>query len=306
LDDLHLPCEESKGASDSHSIAVVQPSPGEPFTGSTLTKAAPRIDLSAEYEAREQGKDTINLVIVGHVDAGKSTLMGHLLYLLGQVPARVLRKYEQESAKMGKASFHFAWVMDATEEERSRGVTIDIATSTFQTANKHFTILDAPGHRDFIPNMISGTAQADVAILVVDSTTGGFEAGFQDNGQTKEHAILVRSLGVQQLVVAVNKLDSVGWSEARYQEIRAQLNPFLTQVGFKSENITYVPCSGLQGTNLTQCPTPQTAASLTAWYPRNGPCLIDAIDQFKAPPRALEDAFRLAVADFFKGSLIGG
>ncbi|KAK5982245.1 Elongation factor Tu [Trichostrongylus colubriformis] len=221
---------------------------------------------------RDEGKELINLVVVGHVDAGKSTLMGHLLCQLGCVDQRTLHKYKQESARSGKASFAFAWVLDETEEERSRGVTMDIAKTTFETYSKRVLLLDAPGHKDFIPNMITGASQADAAILVVNSTSGEFETGFENGGQTREHAMLLRSLGVGQLVVAVNKLDTVDWSQERFQEIEAVMKAFLSkQAGFSK--VRFVPVSGLCGENLAQ--RVPDDHPLRKWY--NGECLIECI-----------------------------
>ncbi|KAI9554905.1 hypothetical protein GHT06_020183 [Daphnia sinensis] len=258
-----------------------------------------RVDVASEYVKERSGtKALLNLVVVGHVDAGKSTLMGHMLFRLGQVSSKQMHKYEQESKKLGKQSFMYAWVLDETGEERSRGITMDVAQSQFETETKSITLLDAPGHRDFIPNMIFGAAQADVALLVVDATTGEFETGFESGGQTREHALLVRSLGVSQLGVVVNKLDMVGWSRDRFNEIVARLGAFLKQAGYKEQDVFYVPVSGLTGENLTALDEPK----LTEWY--SGPTLLQAIDKFRPPERPLNRPVRLVISDIFKS--VGG
>ncbi|CAH1159426.1 unnamed protein product [Phyllotreta striolata] len=246
---------------------------------------------------RAQSKEHLYMVVIGHVDAGKSTLMGHLLCDLGQVNQKVLHKYEQESKKLGKQSFMYAWVLDETGEERNRGITMDVGRFQFETATKCVTLLDAPGHKDFIPNMIAGAGQADVALLAVDANRGEFEAGFDYGGQTREHALLVRSLGVSQLAVAVNKLDTVSWSRERFDEIVDKLKTFLKKVGFKESDVRFVPCSGLTGQNLTAGPT---ESELLEWY--HGPCLLDIIDQFRSPERPVSKPFRLSINDIFKGT----
>jgi elongation factor 1 alpha-like protein len=232
---------------------------------------------------------------LGHVDAGKSTLMGHLLYLIGNVSKRAMHKNEVESQKIGKGSFAYAWILDETGEERTRGITMDVAQQEFETAHRRVILLDAPGHRDFIPNMITGAAQADVSILVVNAATGEFEAGFESGGQTREHAMLVRSFGVKQMAVAVNKMDTVEWSERRFLEIVAKLKLFLKQAGYRESDVSYIPCSGLTGENLV---TKSTVSELTVWY--TGPTLLAIIDQFTPPSRPVEKPFRCCVADIFK------
>uniref|UniRef100_A0A8C7DF76 HBS1-like translational GTPase n=1 Tax=Oncorhynchus kisutch TaxID=8019 RepID=A0A8C7DF76_ONCKI len=269
--------------------------PSVPTPGRTPGKAKQQLNVRAELEKRQGGKSLLNLVVIGHVDAGKSTLMGHLLYLLGNVNKRTMHKYEQESKKAGKASFAYAWVLDETGEERNRGVTMDVGMTKFETASKVVTLMDAPGHKDFIPNMITGAAQADVAVLVVDASRGEFEAGFEAGGQTREHGLLVRSLGVTQLAVAVNKMDQVNWQQERFKEIISKLGHFLKQAGFKDSDVFYVPTSGLSGENLT---TRSSALALTSWY--SGPCLLEQIDYFKPPQRSIEKPFRLCVSDVFK------
>ncbi|KAJ3393196.1 HBS1-like protein [Entophlyctis sp. JEL0112] len=254
-----------------------------------------RIDIAEEMAKRDSAKSSINLVVVGHVDAGKSTLMGHLLFLLGEVNERTMKKFERDSEKMKKGSFCFAWVLDETDEERSRGVTIDVGMSYFETTRHRFTLLDAPGHRDFVPNMISGASQADVALLVIDSNVGEFEVGFDLGGQTREHALLVRSLGVNQLIVAVNKLDTVEWAESRFREIEEKLLVFLLGAGFKKDRIRFVPCSGFSGENMLECKNEK----LKSWY--QGPTLQECLDNLQPPKRPLDKPLRLPVVDYFKG-----
>uniref|UniRef100_A0A1I7UY56 Tr-type G domain-containing protein n=1 Tax=Caenorhabditis tropicalis TaxID=1561998 RepID=A0A1I7UY56_9PELO len=237
-------------------------------------------------------KDLINLIVVGHVDAGKSTLMGHLLHDLEVIDTRTMDKFKHEAARSGKASFAYAWVLDETEEERERGVTMDIGRTSFETTNRRIVLLDAPGHKDFISNMITGTSQADAAILVVNATTGEFETGFENGGQTKEHALLLRSLGVTQLVVAVNKLDTVDWSFDRYEEIRNTLSVFLTrQAGFSKPK--FVPVSGFTGENLVK-------RIDLSWY--DGPSLLELIDSFVASQPPSDGPLRIGISDVLKVS----
>uniref|UniRef100_A0A3B4WNH2 HBS1-like translational GTPase n=1 Tax=Seriola lalandi dorsalis TaxID=1841481 RepID=A0A3B4WNH2_SERLL len=275
----------SKGSNGDEPSTV--PTPG--------CKSRQALNIKAELEKRQGGKPLLNLVVIGHVDAGKSTLMGHLLYLLGNVNKRTMHKYEQESKKAGKASFAYAWVLDETGEERDRGVTMDVGMTKFETNSKVVTLMDAPGHKDFIPNMITGAAQADVAVLVVDASRGEFEAGFEAGGQTREHALLVRSLGVTQLAVAVNKMDQVNWQQERFQEIISKLGHFLKQAGFKESDVFYIPTSGLSGENLA---TRSSVSQLTSWY--SGPSLLEQIDALKSPQRSVDKPFRLCVSDVFK------
>lgn len=235
------------------------------------------------------------LTSIGHVDAGKSTLMGRLLYDLKVIDQRTIDRYRKESENMGKSSFALAWVLDQGSEERARGVTIDIATNKFETEKTVFTILDAPGHRDFIPNMIAGAAQADFAVLVVDASTGSFESGLK--GQTKEHALLVRSMGVQRIIIAVNKLDTVSWSEDRFTEIQQQISSFLTTAGFLAKNIAFVPCSGLNGDNIARHST-EAAAS---WY--KGHTLVEELENSEPVARALTKPLRLTIGDIFRGGI---
>ena len=199
-------------------------------------------------------KKHVNIVVIGHVDAGKSTTTGHLIYKCGGIDKRVIEKFEKEASEMGKSSFKYAWVLDKLKAERERGITIDIALWKFETSKYYFTIIDAPGHRDFIKNMITGTSQADIAILVIASPTGEFEAGISKNGQTREHALLSYTLGVKQMIVVTNKMDSTTppYSQKRYEEIKNEVSNYLRKVGYKSANIPFVPISGWHGDNMLE------------------------------------------------------
>lgn len=221
--------------------------------------------------------------------------MGRLLYDLKVVDQRTIDRYKKEAEKMGKSSFALAWVLDQGSEERARGVTIDIATNKFETDKTAFTILDAPGHRDFIPNMIAGASQADFAVLVIDASTGSFESGLK--GQTKEHALLARSMGVARIITAINKLDTVSWSQDRFTEIKTQILSFLTTAGFLGKNLAFIPCSGLNGDNITRRST-EPAAS---WY--TGPTLVEELDNSEPVNRALTKPLRITISDVFRGGI---
>ncbi|KAG7097235.1 hypothetical protein E1B28_004606 [Marasmius oreades] len=191
--------------------------------------------------------------------------MGRLLYDLGRVDEKTKIANERGSSKAGKSSFSWAWGLDGTVEERERGITMDIALQSLATPNRQITVLDAPGHKDFIPNMISGASQADCALLVVDATIGEFEAGFERGGQTREHILLVRSLGVSQLIVAINKLDQVEWDKSRYDEVCEQLRPFLVQSGFQPSRTKFAPVGAMLGVNLASRDG-DAGAKLRDWY----------------------------------------
>ena len=240
-------------------------------------------------------KTHINLVVIGHVDAGKSTTTGHLIYKLGGIDARTIAKFESDAKEMGKSSFKYAWVLDKLKAERERGITIDIALWKFESPKSVFTIIDAPGHRDFIKNMITGTSQADAAILIIASGVGEFEAGYAKDGQTREHALLAFTLGVKQMIVACNKMDAVKYSEERYDEIKKELSGYLKKVGYNVEKVRFVPISGWAGDNMIE------KSDNMPWY--KGPTLLDALDMLDAPVRPVEKPLRLPLQDVYK---IGG
>ncbi|CAL5334804.1 unnamed protein product [Camellia sinensis] len=267
----------------------------------------------------------INIVVIGHVDSGKSTTTGHLIYKLGGIDKRVIERFEKEAAEMNKRSFKYAWVLDKLKAERERGITIDIALWKFETTKYYCTVIDAPGHRDFIKNMITGTSQADCAVLIIDSTTGGFEAGISKDGQTREHALLAFTLGVKQMICCCNKAGGMmfgviieqvlsdalrgrskelmdlmdattpKYSKARYDEIVKEVSSYLKKVGYNPDKIPFVPISGFEGDNMIE------RSTNLDWY--KGPTLLDALDMISEPKRPSDKPLRLPLQDVYK---IGG
>merc|ERR1711934_1042502 len=244
-------------------------------------------------------KTHVNLVVIGHVDSGKSTSTGHLIYKCGGIDKRTIEKFEKEAEQMGKASFKYAWVLDKLKAERERGITIDIALWKFESADSVFTIIDAPGHRDFIKNMITGTSQADVAILMIASPSGEFESGWSKDGQTREHALLAFTMGVKQMICCCNKMDAKGadYKEDRYKEIKNEVSAYLKQVGYKVETVPFIPISGWVGDNMLE------HSSNMPWY--KGPFLLEALDSIKPPKRPVLKPLRLPLQDVYKISGIG-
>jgi len=244
-------------------------------------------------------KPHLNLVVIGHVDHGKSTTVGHLFSLTGAIDERTAKTYEEDAKKLGKETFKFAWVLDRLKEERERGLTIDVAYLKFETPKYFFTIIDAPGHRDFIKNMITGASQSDAAILLISAKRGEFEAGIGPGGQTREHAFLAYTLGVSQMVVAINKMDdaSVDWKQERYDEIKNEISRMLKMSGFNPEKIRFVPTSGWTGDNLAK------KSEKMPWY--KGPTLFEALDEMTVPPKPIKKPLRLPIQDIYTITGIG-
>jgi len=249
----------------------------------------------------------INVVVIGHVDSGKSTTTGHLIYKCGGLDKRTIEKFEKEAAELGKGSFKYAWVLDKLKAERERGITIDIALWKFETPKYYVTVIDAPGHRDFIKKMITGTSQADCAVLIIAAGTGEFEAGISKDGQTREHALLAYTLGVKQLIVAINKMDTTKWSESRYQEIIKETSSFIKKVGYNPKTVAFVPISGFNGDNMidvsTNCPWYKGWEKETKAGKSTGKTLLEAIDAIDPPSRPTDKPLRLPLQDVYK---IGG
>uniref|UniRef100_A0A8C7AMP6 Tr-type G domain-containing protein n=1 Tax=Neovison vison TaxID=452646 RepID=A0A8C7AMP6_NEOVI len=241
-------------------------------------------------------KTHINIVVIGHVDSGKSTTTGHLIYKYGGIDKRTIEKFEKEAAEMGKGSFKYAWVLDKLKAERELGITIDISLWKFETSKYYVTIIDAPGHRDFIKNMITGTSQADCAVLIVAAGVE-FEAGISKNGQTREHALLAYTLGVKQLIVGVNKMDSTEppYNQKRYEEIIKEVSIYIKKIGYNPDTVAFVPISGWNGDNMLE-----PSANMPC-----GTTLLEALDCILPPTRPTDKPLRLPLQNVYKISGIG-
>uniref|UniRef100_A0A672SMM0 Eukaryotic peptide chain release factor GTP-binding subunit ERF3A-like n=1 Tax=Sinocyclocheilus grahami TaxID=75366 RepID=A0A672SMM0_SINGR len=240
-------------------------------------------------------KEHVNVVFIGHVDAGKSTIGGQIMYLTGMVDKRTLEKYEKEAKEKNRETWYLSWALDTNQEERDKGKTVEVGRAYFETEKKHFTILDAPGHKSFVPNMIGGASQADLAVLVISARKGEFETGFEKGGQTREHAMLAKTAGVKHLIVLVNKMDdpTVNWSLERYEECKEKLVPFLKKVGFNPrKDVHFMPCSGLTGANLKE------PAEYCPWY--TGLPFIPHLDSLPNFNRSSDGPVRLPIVDKYK------
>lgn len=235
-------------------------------------------------------KEHINIAFIGHVDHGKSTMIGRLLYEAGEIPDHIIEKFRKEAQEKGKATFEFAWVMDKLKEERERGLTIDVAHRKFETDKYYITIVDCPGHRDFIKNMITGASQADAAVLVVDVAEGV-------QPQTKEHVFLARTLGINQLIVTINKMDRVDYDQKAYDKVKGDVSKLLRMVGYKVDEIPFIPTSAYYGDNVAK------KSDKTPWY--NGPTLMEAFNLLKPPQKLVDKPLRIPIQDVYSISGVG-
>ena len=267
----------------------------------------------------DDGKKHISMVVCGHVDAGKSTTTGHLIFKLGGISAREMEKLQAEADQQGKSSFAFAYYMDKGKAERERGVTINCTTKEFYTDSHHYTIVDAPGHRDYVKNMITGAGCADVALLLVPAEMGGFETAIakgdhgsgEVQGQTRQHARLLGLLGIEKIIVGVNKMDSCDWSEQRFNEIKEEMSKMLQQSGFKPKQVPFIPYSGYQGENMVEKTDKMPwykgwNANLTKDEAVEGVTLYDALEKLARPPVRFPDrAVRIPINGIYKIKGVG-
>ncbi|KAG9296283.1 hypothetical protein G9A89_014875 [Geosiphon pyriformis] len=251
------------------------------------------------------GKEHLNLVFIGHVDAGKSTMGGNILYLTGMVDQRTMEKYERDAKEQGRESWYLSWALDTNKEERAKGKTVECGRAYFETEKRRYTILDAPGHKNYVPSMINGVSQADVGVLVISARKGEFETGFERGGQTREHALLAKTFRVNKLIVVINKMDdpTVDWSKTRYDECVVKLTPFLKGSGYNpSTDLQFMPVSGFTGANLRD----RVTKDLCPWY--SGPSLLEYLDNMQAIDRKINAPLMIPITEKYKdmGTVVVG
>ncbi|KAJ2745805.1 translation termination factor GTPase eRF3 [Coemansia sp. BCRC 34301] len=283
---------------------VAAPAPREEAKAKTVSAPAPKpaaalervveeYDADEVFTLDEDFKEHVNVIFIGHVDAGKSTLGGQILFVTGMVDKRTMEKYEREAKEVGRESWYLSWALDTNQEERAKGKTVECGRAYFETAKRRYTILDAPGHKNYVPHMLSGAAQADVGVLIISARKGEFETGFERGGQTQEHAILAKTAGVRHLVVAINKMDdkTVEWSKERYDEIIARLTVFLKATGYNPKtDITFIPISGYSGAGVKD-----RVGSVCPWF--TGPSLLDTLDGLQTIERRINDPLRFTIGE---------
>ncbi|TEA11426.1 Eukaryotic peptide chain release factor GTP-binding subunit [Colletotrichum sidae] len=262
-------------------------------------------DVDDETLKEIYGKEHVNIIFIGHVDAGKSTLGGSILYATGMVDERTMEKYKKEAKDLGNPTWYLSWVMDLTKEERSKGKTVEVGRGFFETEKRRYSILDAPGHKTYVPNMIGGASQADVGILVISARKGEYETGFERGGQTREHAMLAKTQGVNKLIVAINKMDdpTVEWSEERYKECTTKLSQFLKGTGYNLKtDVFFLPVAAQQSMNIKH----RIPEGVAPWW--EGPSLLEYLDDMKALERKVNAPFMMAVAGKYRdlGTMVEG
>ncbi|KAL1586574.1 hypothetical protein WHR41_05343 [Cladosporium halotolerans] len=273
-----------------------------------------RADLVAQEQAAEvgdelieemYGKEHVNVIFLGHVDAGKSTLGGSILYASGMVDERTMEKYKRESKELGRESWYLSWALDQTKEERSKGKTVEVGRGFFETEKRRYSILDAPGHKTYVPNMVSGASQADVGVLVISARKGEYETGFEKGGQTREHAVLAKTQGINKLIVVVNKMDdaTVEWSQDRYNECLAKLTIFLKGLGYNPKtDLTFMPVAAQQTLGIKD----RVPKEVAPW--NDAPSLLEYLDNMQTLERKVNAPFMMPIAAKYRdlGTMIEG
>eukprot|EP01083_Nonionella_stella_P141846 437759_1 len=301
--DKEKKAKKSASSSASSSPPQVKPKEEKPKEEKPKAKEEKKCEEKKKKKKRKRvvwdahdPREHLNLVLIGHVDAGKSTISGQILLATNQIDKRTIAKYKKEAKEKNRESWWIAYIMDEDDEERNKGKTVECGRAHFDTAHRRYTILDAPGHKNYVPNMISGAQQADVAILVISARRGEFEAGFDRGGQTREHALLALTLGISRIVIVVNKMDTMDWSRDRYDDIEKRVTKFLCEdIGFKKKYIDILPISGQSAMNIKEA----VPKDICPWY--SGDTLIQTLDELKKVKRATGDCLRIPILDRYKG-----